>query len=94
VPAERRTIAAAVEVLLAHGARPEIAVLATHGLFVGGAADRFAALPVDRVVVTDTVPPGAMPGVPLEVVSVASLLADAIRRLHQDEPLDDLLVRT
>jgi phosphoribosylpyrophosphate synthetase len=32
--------------------------------------------------------------VPLEVVSLASLLADAIRRLHQDEPLDDLLVPT
>lgn len=88
------TIEAAVDVLLAHGARPEVAVLATHGLFVGEAADRFAALPVHRVVVTDTLPPRAAPGVPLEVTSVAPLLADAIRRLHQDEPLDDLLVRT
>ena len=88
------TIKAAVDVLVANGALPDVTVLATHGLFVGDAADRFAASPVHRVVVTDTVPPGPRPGLPLEVTSVAPLLADAVGRLHRDQPLDDLLART
>jgi phosphoribosylpyrophosphate synthetase len=41
------------------------------------------------VLVTDTSAVTQSPSV--EVCSVASLLADAIRRLHHDEPLGDLL---
>lgn len=85
------TIAAAVRVLLAHGARPGIVVAATHGLLVGDASGCLQSLPLSRLVTTDTVPPPDLPVLPIELVSVAPLLADAIHRLHDNKPLDDLL---
>jgi ribose-phosphate pyrophosphokinase len=88
------TIAAAVRVLLAHDAHPDVVVAACHGLFVGSAVDRLACLPLRRVLVTDSVTPTtatATAELPIRVCSIAGLLADAIGRLHRDEPLDDLL---
>lgn len=75
------TVAAAVEALLEHGCLPELMVCASHGLFVGQAVERLRALPLRRVVTTDSVPPALGVGLPLEVVSVAPVLADAISRL-------------
>ena len=84
------TIEAAMDVLAAHGGVEDVVVVATHGLLVGRAIDRIASRGVQRLLVTDTVTtPDASP---LEVCSVAGLLADAIGRLHRDEPLDDLLL--
>ncbi|MBP2703913.1 ribose-phosphate pyrophosphokinase [Microbispora sp. RL4-1S] len=118
------TIEAAVDVLLAHGAVPEIAVAATHGLFVGEASRRLDRPETGTPLVTDTLAQGALPrdapsqdapsqdarsgdarsheappgdaeaGPRREVCSVAPLLADAVGRLHRDEPLDDLLTHT
>jgi ribose-phosphate pyrophosphokinase len=88
------TIEAAVRVLLTHRAAPEIAVATTHGLLVGAVTDRLAALPLTCLLVTDTVAQDTTVPLPLEVHSIAPLLADAIGRLHRDEALDDLLIRT
>jgi ribose-phosphate pyrophosphokinase len=88
------TIEEAVRVLLARGAAPDIVVAATHGLLMGAAADRLARIPIRRLLVTDTVRQEPMPVLPIQVQSVAVVLADAIGRLHRDEPLDDLLMRT
>jgi ribose-phosphate pyrophosphokinase len=88
------TIEEAVHALLAHGAAPDIVVAATHGLLVGTAADRLARLPIRGLLITDTVTPEPTPALPLQVRSVAALLADAIGRLHRSDPLDDLLMRT
>ncbi|MCY9783531.1 ribose-phosphate pyrophosphokinase [Nocardiopsis sp. EMB25] len=87
------TIEAAVDVLLAHGALADVTVAATHGLLVGTAHDRLERLPIRRLFVTDTLP-GCRERVPrVRVCSVAPLLADAIGRLRDDEPLDALMVR-
>lgn len=84
------TIARAVEALLAAGARPEITVAATHGLFVGEARRRLGHEAVRRVLVTDSVV-AADPAWPLlQIVSVAPLLAAAIRRIQSDGSLGDL----
>jgi ribose-phosphate pyrophosphokinase len=84
------TIAAAAELLVAQGARPEIVVAATHGLFAGSACDRLRSLPVRKILTTDTVvQPKAMP-FPHEVISVAPLLAEAIRRVSAGEPVAEL----
>jgi ribose-phosphate pyrophosphokinase len=59
--------------------------VATHGLFVDGAPALFAEPSLERVVVTDSIPraTGDPPaGAKLDVLSVAPLLADAVRRLH------------
>ena len=88
------TVEAAVQLALRGGARPEVTVAATHGLFVGPAADRLGPLPIRRLLVTDSLPPAepALPGV--TAVSVAGLLADAIGWLHGGAPVDDLLARS
>ena len=88
------TIEAAARVLLAHGAAPAIVVAATHGLLVAGAAGRLGRLPVHCTVTTDSLPRGHPPALPLQVESIAPLLADAIGRLHHEQPLGDLLTRT
>jgi ribose-phosphate pyrophosphokinase len=86
------TIEAAVQSLLEAGCRPEITVAATHGLFVGDASDRLARLPIQRLVTTNSVRAPESAALPLERVSIAPLLADAISRLHGNRSLNDLLV--
>ncbi len=86
------TIEAAIGVLRAAGATPKITVAATHGPLVAEAADRIAALGVRNILVTDTLP-GADSAL-VHHCSVADLLADAIRRLAEHRPLDELLLRT
>ncbi len=78
------TLVAAVKTVLAHGALGPVTVVASHGLFVGPARERLAALPLARVVVTDSVPPlfEGPAGFPLERVHVAPALASVIRRLR------------
>jgi len=67
-------------------------VVATHGLFVGPARERLAPLGLRRLIVTDTLSATELPGIPVRVVSVAPLVADAISRLHTGRSLGDLLV--
>ena len=85
------TIEAAVRLLLDNGARPDVVVAATHGLFVGEAVERLAKLPLRRLVVTDSLSGVESHALPVEVTSIAPLLATAINRLHGDEPVDELL---
>jgi ribose-phosphate pyrophosphokinase len=82
---------AAVDALLEAGCEPEITAVASHGLFVGSAEDDLRDIPVERFIVTDSVPPPEGLALPLELVSLAPLLADAIDRLHNERSLDELL---
>jgi len=86
------TMAGAIRALLEAGATPDVVVAATHGLFVGPAIERLAAFPISRLVVTDTV--GGDPPSPVasHVVSVAPLLATAIRHLHEERSMDTLIL--
>lgn len=80
------TICAAANLLKERGA-DKIYVGATHPVLCGPAVERLAAAPIEQVVVTDTlpVPPEkAKCLAKLKILSVASLLAEAIRRIHFD----------
>ena len=88
------TIAAAASVVLAHGGAPGLVIAATHGVLVAGAAQQLGLLPVRCAVTTDTLPSSRLRLPAVQVQSIASLLADAIGRLHHDQPLGDLLSRT
>ncbi len=74
----------------------EVIALVTHGLFMPGAAEALADPAIDQVVVTDTIPPFRLaPGIArdkIDILPAAPLLAQAIRRLHEESPLTDLLV--
>jgi ribose-phosphate pyrophosphokinase len=87
------TLVAAAECLLAHGARPHLTVAATHALLVGEAVERLQRLPLTRLVVTDSIAvrAEAAAALPLEVVSIAPLLADCVRRLSTGASLGDLI---
>jgi ribose-phosphate pyrophosphokinase len=77
------------------GARRVVA-LVTHGLFMAGAAQVLADPAIDKVIVTDTVPPFRLPAESarekLVILPAAPLLAEAIARLHDGRALSDLLV--
>ena len=69
-----------------------VAVACTHGLFTGEAIPRLAArADIAEIVTTDTVPIAAGKRLPnMKVLSVAPLLADAIRRIHAGESVSEL----
>jgi ribose-phosphate pyrophosphokinase len=71
-----------------------IAVACTHGLFTGSAIERLSAQPdVQELVTTNTVPlaPAKIAALPqLHVLSVAPLLAEAIKRIHDGESISSL----
>ena len=78
----------------ARGAQ-EIVACVAHGLFMPGSESALADLSIDRIIVTDSVPPFRLPSGPvlakLEIVSAAPLFAETVRRLHRNETLADLL---
>jgi ribose-phosphate pyrophosphokinase len=86
------TVQAAIQALLAAGCAPDVTVAVSHGLFVGPAVERLRALPVRRLLATDSVVAPAQLPFPVQGVSLAPLLAEAIRRLHQQQSLADLLL--
>jgi ribose-phosphate pyrophosphokinase len=77
------TVEAAVQAVLDRGARPDVIVAATHGLFVGPAATRLARLPLHHLIVSDTVPAPLDLHVPLAVVGIHDLLANAIAAMYR-----------
>ena len=84
------TLVHVAELLREEGAQ-EIYGAATHGVLSDPAIDRLAASPMSKVVVTDTLPPtndGA--GCGLEIVSIAPLLGEAIRRIHEGDSVGAL----
>jgi ribose-phosphate pyrophosphokinase len=85
------TVAAAVRALLAAGCRPDVTVVATHGVFTERAADVLRELPIGRLLTTDSVAPGRSLALPVDVVSVAPPLAEVIARLDRDASLGDLV---
>ncbi|MGF1598989.1 MAG: ribose-phosphate diphosphokinase [Acidimicrobiales bacterium] len=78
------TICQAAELLVDRGATSVIAA-ATHGVFSGPAIDRLKNSMLDRVIVTDTLPIGPDKELDkLEVLTVSTILADAIRAVFED----------
>jgi ribose-phosphate pyrophosphokinase len=73
-----------------------VIALVTHGLFMPGAAEVIADPALDRIVVTDAVPPFRLDrpsqNNKLVILPAAPLLAEAIRRLHEQRSLTDLMV--
>jgi ribose-phosphate pyrophosphokinase len=79
------SITQVVHTLLEHGAKPEIHLLTTHGIFSPPAIERLNHPAIKEVIVCNTVPLTDEQVLPkFTVLSVAPLLGDAIRRIHQD----------
>lgn len=67
---------------------------ATHGVLSGPAIDRLNGSVIEEVLLTDSIPLGdkAERTSKIKVLSVAPLLAEAIRRIHEDESVSSLFV--
>ena len=84
------SICGAAELVKKKGAR-EIHVAATHGVFAGPAIERMKAAPIDSIVVTDSVPlPPDKMFDKIKVLSVAEVLGEAIKRIHQHESISEI----
>jgi ribose-phosphate pyrophosphokinase len=79
------TLIANVEALRAQGVKG-VWVFATHGVFCGGALERFHGAPIDGIVVTDTVPVNPLEVPPnMTILPVAQLLAETIMNVFADD---------
>jgi len=84
------TIVNAAKALEEHGAK-DIYVGCTHGVFSGDALRRIDDSPIKEFVITNTIPlEGKEPAGKLKVLSVAKLLGEAMRRIHNGESVSSL----
>ena len=84
------TITAAADLLIAEGAS-EVWAMATHGVLADPGVDRLKNAPIERVVLTDTLPLPAEKRIDkIEIVSVAGLLARAIDAVFQDTSVSEI----
>ena len=72
------------------GAR-EIHIATTHGVLCGPAVEKLRSAPIDSLVVTDTIPIPPEKQLPnLVQLTVAPLLAEAMKRIHHDQSISEL----
>ncbi len=85
------TICSAAGLAKQRGAE-KVYVGATHGVFAPQALERLAKAPIDRVVVTDTIPLNKTSKKisNIKVLSVAAMLGEAIKRIHRNESVSNL----
>jgi len=87
------TIALGAQACMEHGAR-RVWSACTHPVLSGQALDRLNTSRLEEVVVTNTIPLNGKDRrcAKLKVLSVASLLAEAIKRIHEEESVSSLFV--
>ncbi len=87
------TLCQAAQALKKKGAK-QVFACATHAVLSGPALERISQSNLEEVVVTNSIPVGEKAGqcAKLRVLSVGLLLAEAIRRIHDDESVSSLFV--
>ena len=87
------TLCNAARAVMDHGARSVVAC-ATHGVLSGPAVQRIEDSPLEEVVVTNSIPlsPQALACKKIRTVSIARLLGEAIRRIHNSDSVSSLFV--
>ncbi len=83
------TVVAAANMLINRGAKRVLAC-ATHGVLSGPAVERLTSSPIEQVIITNTIPVEDKMFNKLKVVSVAPLLGEAVRRIHEEESVSSL----
>ncbi|MGH9354910.1 MAG: phosphoribosylpyrophosphate synthetase, partial [Terriglobia bacterium] len=81
------------EALLDNGAH-RVYACCTHGVFAGNAIEKIAASPLAQLVITNSIPipsEGKSCG-KIKVLSVAKLLAEAIRSIHDETSVSRLFI--
>jgi ribose-phosphate pyrophosphokinase len=65
-------------------------VAASHGVLSRDAIEKIDKSPIEEAVFTDTIPINASKSAKIKIVSVAELLAEAIKRNHMGESISEL----
>lgn len=87
------TVCSAARTARTVGKARAVYILATHGVLCGNAIKNLREAPVEKIAITDTIPLPAEKKLPnLDVLSVAELLADAIKRIHVNQSVSELFV--
>ena len=84
------TLASGIEALLKAGARPNLTIAATHGLLLPGARQKLAQEAVKKILITNTIAGAPADWPVLQVISIAPVIAEAIKRLLEHQSLGDL----
>ena len=84
-----KTFAEAAKILEREGVT-DIYAVASHGLFAGGAAEILNASPIKEILVTDSVATKERTPDRINYLSASHLLADAIKRIHEKQPVSPL----
>jgi ribose-phosphate pyrophosphokinase len=87
------TLSSGARALMEKGAA-KVYACCTHGVFAGSAIERICAAPIEQVVATNSIPlsPEAKACGKIKVLSVAHLLADAIRSIHDETSVSKLFI--
>lgn len=83
------TLCAAAELLKKNGAKSVMAAV-SHGVLNERGYERLANGPIDRLITTNTTPVIQKEGIPITVLSVAALLGEGIRRIHNNASVTSL----
>lgn len=83
------TLTAAANAIKAGGAE-RIIVAATHGVLSHDAVQKIENSPIEEIALTDTIPINVSKSAKIKIVSVAQLLAEAIKRNHVGESISEL----
>ena len=87
------SIISAAQMVVEKGAS-EIYAYATHGILSGDAVARLETAPIKEIVLTDTIPiPPAKRGSKVRLLSVAPIVAEAIKRIHDDSSVSTIFDR-
>ena len=68
----------------------KIIAAASHGVLSRDAIERIDKSPIEELILTDTIPVNASKSAKIKVISVAALLAEAIKRNHMGESISEL----
>jgi len=68
----------------------KIVAAATHGVLSRDAIERIDKSPIEEIIFSDTIPVNASKSAKIKIVSVAPLLAEAIKRNHMGESISEL----
>jgi len=87
------TLTEAAHVLLTRGAK-DVYACCTHAVLSGPAIERLMKSPLEKLVVTNTIPlkKQAKECGKIEVLSIAALLGEAIKRIHEETSISTLFV--
>jgi len=87
------TLAKAAEALIKRGAT-QVYTCATHGIFAGDAIRVLTESPIEQIIVTNTLPNAeSMLGPKFKVLSIAQILADAIKRITANRSVSELFTK-